>query len=256
MAKIGCCMSGWLDPVRSVLDRKSSPVTLFVRDDDVGWSDEPLYRLLDITQYLKVPIDLAAIPNAVAPTLARELRHAMGGADRLVSIHQHGFAHINHEPTGRKAEFGPSRSAVQQRDDIVSGRAKLQDMLGVALPPIFTPPWNRCTAVTASALIELGFQLLSSDASAPVLSAGRLEELPVHLDWTGRRGARHGAEPWGATIASSVAAADSPVGLMLHHAVMSSDDRKLLSELLALLTAHEKVRVRSMAQCAHVECRW
>jgi len=243
-------MGHWLDPVRGALDHVPSPVTLFVRDDDVGWSDERLYRLLDITRYLKVPIDLAAIPDAVGPTLARELRHAMAGADNIVSAHQHGFAHVNHEATGRKAEFGPSRPAARQRQDIAAGRMKLQDRLGVALPPIFTPPWNRCTATTAAALVELGFQLLSRNASAPALPEVGLEELPVHLDWSGRRGARRGAEGWGATIASCIAAADGPLGLELHHAAMAGDDRKLLSELLALFTTHENMRVRSMAQCA------
>ena len=243
-------MRPWLDPVRWALDCVPSPVTLFVRDDDVGWSDERLYRLLNITQYLKVPIDLAAIPDAVGPTLARELRHAMGHAESVVSAHQHGFAHVNHEPAGGKAEFGPSRSVAEQRHDIAAGRAKLQDRLGVALPPIFTPPWNACTTTTAAALVELGFQLLSRDAGAPALAAAGLEELPVHLDWAGGRGAGRGADPWGETIASCIAGADGPLGLKLHHAAMDGDDRKLLSELLAVFTTHENMRVRSMTECA------
>jgi hypothetical protein len=243
-------MRPWLDPVRWALDCVPSPVTLFVRDDDVGWSDERLYRLLNITQYLKVPIDLAAIPDAVGPTLARELRHAMGHAESVVSAHQHGFAHVNHEPAGGKAEFGPSRSVAEQRHDIAAGRAKLQDRLGVALPPIFTPPWNACTTTTAAALVELGFQLLSRDAGAPALAAAGLEELPVHLDWAGGRGAGRGADPWGETIASCIAGADGPLGLKLHHAAMGGDDRKLLSELLAVFTTHENMRVRSMTECA------
>jgi hypothetical protein len=245
-------MSGWLDPVRAALDGAASPVTFFVRDDDAGWSDVRLYRVLEITQYYEVPIDLATIPNAVGPLLARELRHAVGGANGLVSVHQHGFAHVNHEPTGRKkAEFGPSRSAARQRDDIAAGRRRLQDMLGFALPATFTPPWNRCTAVTAAVLVDLGFQLLSCHASTPVLAADGLEELPVHLDWTGRRGAGQGAELWGEAIAAHVVEAGGPLGLMLHHAVMTSDDWKLLSDLLALLTTHAVVHLRSMARCAH-----
>ena len=243
-------MNSWLDPIVSALNCAPSPVTFFVRDDDAGWGDERLHRLLDITQSFNVPIDIAAIPDAVSAALARDLRHAVGQADAIVSVHQHGFAHVNHEPNGRKAEFGPSRSAAHQRGDIAAGREKLQDAFGVALAPIFTPPWNRCTATTVDALVELGFEMLSRDAGAPVLSARGLEELPVHLDWTGHHGTRQGPAAWGATIASCITVADGPLGLMLHHAAMAGNDRRLLSELLELLTTHENVRLRSMTQCA------
>ena len=47
--------------------------------------------------------------------MAREL------TARGVAVHQHGFAHENHEPQGRKCEFGPSRSRVAQRRDIAAG---------------------------------------------------------------------------------------------------------------------------------------
>jgi predicted deacetylase len=241
-------MSGWLDSVRSALDRAASPVAFFVRDDDAGWSDDCLYRLLDVTQRFKVPIDLAVIPAAVGASLARELRLALDRTGEGISVHQHGLAHVNHESIGRKAEFGPSRSFVRQREDIGTGQRKLQDRLGAALCPIFTPPWNRCVPATGAALLELGFQVLSCDAGAPAMAAEGLEELPVHLDWTGRRGARWGAELWGMAIASRIATAASPIGLMLHHAVMTADDRRLLSELLAVLSTHQTVRLRTMSE--------
>jgi hypothetical protein len=38
---------------------------------------------------------------------------------------------------------------------------------------------------------------------------------------------------------------------MLHHAVMTDGDFALLAELLALLTTHGNVRLRSMSQAAH-----
>ena len=76
---------------------------------------------------------------------------------RGIAVHQHGLAHANNEPEGRKHEFGPSRSYEEQRRDIESGRALLRERLDGVLEPIFTPPWNRCTRDTALCLAELGF---------------------------------------------------------------------------------------------------
>ena len=41
-------MSGWLDPLRSVLDASDEQVRFFFRDDDAGWDDDALERLLDV----------------------------------------------------------------------------------------------------------------------------------------------------------------------------------------------------------------
>ena len=64
-----------------------------------------------------------------------------------------------------------------------------------------------------------------------------LHELPVCLDWTGRRGARLGAARWGETIAGAIGPG-ATVGFMLHHAAMSAGDRRMLSELLEVLAGY------------------
>ncbi len=112
-------MVRWLDPVTAALDAAPSPVPVFFRDDDAGWGDDRLCALLDRFEARALPIDVAAIPRALGPAIAREL------AARGVSVHQHGFAHANHEPEGRKYEFGPSRSREVQRRDIEAGRELL-----------------------------------------------------------------------------------------------------------------------------------
>jgi hypothetical protein len=244
-------MSAWLDPVRAALDRRCAPVSVFIRDDDAGWENERLYRLLDVTNRHSVPIDLAVIPDAVDPELARELRRFTASGE-LVAVHQHGRAHVNHEISGRKSEFGASRSIAEQWDDLYAGRQRLLDLLGAAVEPIFTPPWNRCTAVTAACLAALGFMVLSRDRTAEMFEG--LCALPVDLDWTGRRGAAVGVEAWGVAIAARLRAANAPVGLMLHHAVMTVDDRRLLDELLQLLAGHVSVEFASMAVLGIRQC--
>lgn len=229
-------MSDWLSPVRSALDAAAEPVRFFVRDDDAGWDDEALWRLLDRCEAHRVNIDLAVIPIALAAPLAAKLcRRAAGG---LVHLHQHGFRHLNHELTGRKCEFGPSRSHEQQLADIADGRQTLADLLHPFVEPIFTPPWNRCTDDTASALVDLDFAVLSCDRSADRFGLDGLTEVPITVDWFGKS---HGEPLTREQIATEIAGqitAGGPLGIMLHHAVTDTDDLQLIDELLTVLGNH------------------
>lgn len=210
-------MVRWLDPVTAALD--GAPVAFFFRDDDAGWRDDRLRALLDLFDRHELPVDLAVIPRALTPGLARELQGR--------AVHQHGLAHVNHEPEGRKCEFGPSRSREDQLRDIAEGREILRAQLEVQ--PIFTPPWNRCTAATGEALAELGFAVLSRESRAGPLGTDGLREIPVHVDL-----ARLSPEQAGERLAAAIAAG-GPVGVMFHHAVMDDADMQRADELLALL---------------------
>ena len=160
----------WLDPVRQALDE--GPCTVFFRDDDAGWGDERLWALLDLFDRRSLPVDLAVIPAELHPTLTAELTvRARAGQ---VHLHQHGFAHFNHEPTGRKCEFGPARSYEAQAADITHGAAILRGAFGELVHPVFTPPWNRCTAVTADVLADAGFAGQCPDSTPPPQPAAPL----------------------------------------------------------------------------------
>jgi peptidoglycan/xylan/chitin deacetylase (PgdA/CDA1 family) len=223
-------VSSWLDPVRRALDDAVEPVAVFFRDDDAGWRDDRLGALLDVFERHGAPVDVAAIPAAVGSRLAGEL------AARGVAVHQHGWAHVDHERTGRKCEFGPARARGAQLADIAAGAERLRDLLGPRLVPIFTPPWNRCTAATADCLVALGFACLSREWRAPPL--GSIDELPIHADWLGRL-------PFADRLAERLREG-GPAGVMLHHAQMDGDDLRRLDELLNLLARHSAVRCLSM----------
>src|SRR5688572_21962540 len=165
-----------LDALVRALDAAEAPVPVFFRDDDAGWAGERLLELLAVLE--AVPVDLAVIPAALDPALAAELLSRPG-----VGLHQHGLAHVNHEPDGRKHEFGPSRAADAQRADMEEGRERLAALLGDRVDPIFTPPWNRCTPETGRCLLELGFEVLSRESRAEPLGLPGLAELPVHVDF-------------------------------------------------------------------------
>ena len=161
-----------------------------------------------------------------------------------MGLHQHGLAHANHEREGRKCEFGPSRGLEAQRRDIEAGRARLTDLLGDRVDPIFTPPWNRCTTDTGTALAELGFRVLSRESRAEPLGVPGLFELPIHIDWVRLAPARAGRpdrrrDPGGRPGRPDV----PPRG-------DGGRDMRRMSDLLGLLAGHERVRPERMIELA------
>lgn len=241
----------WLDNLRRALDAAAGPVDFFFRDDDAGWCDERLFALLDLFERHSLPIDVAAIPRAVTRALAAELRARVAAAPGRVAVHQHGFAHLNHEAEGRKCEFGPSRPLALQRQDIESGRRLLAELHGLTASDVFTPPWNRCTEATGEALLAADFRVLSRDATARPLNLAGLLELPVRVDWFARRkGVRLSLEGLGELLAEAARDGASPVGVMFHHEPMDDGELSRAGELLALLAAHPSARCRLMSALA------
>lgn len=236
----------WLDPLRQALDGLPRPVDFFFRDDDVGWGDDRLWPLLDLFAEHALPADLAVIPAELTESLAHRLHARVECSPGALRFHQHGFAHVNHEPVGRKHEFGPSRPRPLQRHDITEGRGRLTDLLGPSVEPIFTPPWNRCTRETGQCLSELGFAVLSREARATPLAIPGLVELPISIDWFAhRKGVRLSRGEW-ADLVAATAREGRPTGVMFHHAVMDAGERAAADTLLALVADHPMALPRTM----------
>jgi hypothetical protein len=235
----------WLDPLRRALDEAPARLSVFLRDDDAGWADERLVALLDLGAERSLPLDLAVIPRALRPELARALLARLEGAP--ISLHQHGLAHVNHEPHGRRCEFGPARDRDAQRRDIAEGHRLLVELLGPHVDPIFTPPWNRCTTDTAECLAELGFLALSRESRADPVGPTDLQELPVAVDWFAhRKGERLSPDLLGELLARATERIE-PVGIMLHHGRMDEEDLTRAAELLDLLASSRNAVVRPMS---------
>ena len=253
-------MTNPIDTVHAALDAAPVPVRLFLRDDDGGWDDARLFALLDTSQRAGVPIDLAMIPCATTDALAAALALRLRAAPDRLGVHQHGFAHANHEGSGRKCEFGAARGIDAQRDDLAAGRERLRACFGSALDAIFTPPWNRCSPATPALLAELGFRALSRDRPRDNghVAQPRLPEIAVDLDWSKqlRLAAQRGEDDALPRIAHELArciaehGAHSPIGVMLHHADMQPSHLAQLEQLLRAVQAHRRARWLPMRELA------
>jgi hypothetical protein len=246
-------MTTWTAPLAARLDEVTAPVALFFRDDDAGRADPQLSLLAGVFADAGTAVDVAAIPAAVTGASLSALGPLIDSG--LVTVHQHGWAHTNHELTGRGSEFGASRAPSDQLADLLRGVRVLAQLFQGRVAPFFTPPWNRCEAVTAQLLAGHGFTMLSCDRSAPRRGVDGLQELQVTVDWarqwrTGGRDAVCGA------LAEATGDGDRsgpPVGLMLHHAEMSAVEFAALAELLAMLRLHEGVELTSMSGLSQLD---
>ncbi len=244
-----------MNAVLAALDAAPTPVRFFLRDDDAGWDDARLFALLDCVAACGAPIDLAVIPRATHAALATELRARVDATPFALGLHQHGFAHTNHETEGRKCEFGSARDVKTQRYDLIEGRNWLQHCFAARLDPIFTPPWNRCAVGTPSLLAELGFAALSRDVTAPAQAA--LPEIAVQIDWCKLRpSATNGDVDGEAALAAELVRAIGSgecVGVMLHHAAMDESDLATLKPWLSTLQQHPRAHWMLMRELLCVD---
>ena len=241
-------MTAWLDPVRKAIEQATSPLHCYFRDDDAGWAEQQLFKLLDLFDQFHVPIDLAVIPTCLNQNLTKELISRIEKHGQQIGLHQHGYSHTNHQTTGRKCEFGDMRTPDQQFSDLVIGQRMLKESLGDYLQAFFTPPWNRCTQTTVDVLQSLDFEALSRDSSAAELETSKLKEIPVHIDWfSKRKGVRIDFQTLGQQIAEQIEL-HKTLGIMLHHQVTGDNEHIILAELLAVLAIHPSVQTCLMKE--------
>lgn len=211
------------------------PLRLFFRDDDVDDDEASLHRLLDLFLQAETPLNLGVIPGRLTDAAIAQLTAYQRQHPQLVELNQHGWQHTNHEHTGKKCEFGPSRRVAEQRSDIAAGQAKMNAAFGAAWFPVFVPPWNRCTEATAQALDELGFRVLSRDQGHTSFAGSQFREVPVTLDlyqWRGGAALRP-IEDLTRELIQQIEQSDT-IGVLLHHKVMSNEAFALLGELLQM----------------------
>jgi hypothetical protein len=220
---------------------------IFLRDDDVDVDEGPLRHLLELSLSRCVPLNLEIIPAGLTDAAAKLLDYYTRCCPTLVELHQHGWQHVNHEPTGRKCEFGVSRQVGQQLQDIARGKRLLEARFEERFYPAFTPPWNRCTEETFQVLDALDFHVLSKDTGRQTVSGYHFREISVTLDFYRWKGGATLKAPED-IIAQLVAQmpTHNPIGLMLHHKVMDAYAFAFLDRLLEELGRYPMVRFHTL----------
>lgn len=225
------------------LQAKAQRVHIFLRDDDIDEDEESLRHLLDISFSRGTPLNLEIIPGRLTPAAIKLLKAYKRYLPHLLELNQHGWQHHNHENEGRKCEFGISRTFDQQLADISQGKRLLEDIFGERFYPVFTPPWNRCTAATFAALDQLEFKVLSKDWDQQPVKGYCFQEISTTLDlfrWHGDPALKPPTE----IIKTLIQQLDqlNPIGLLLHHKVMDDEAFSFLDWLLACLTQYSNVQ--------------
>lgn len=205
---------------------------LFFRNDDVGWNVQEFERLLQVFAKNGQKINAAAIPSACADTYKKKSFHEY---KNTVQFHTHGYAHLDHQSEGKKAEFGSARSHTSVKKELRDSFLLSQDLFGELFFPGFTPPWNRMDESLLHLLPEAGFRILSRDGGQKSLVSG-IKDLNIQIDL---HTSKH---PRAHTVQSlfddsmAIAKTEGIVGIMIHHKHMEDFDFIFIDQFLKKLT--------------------
>ncbi len=223
--------------IRDAADARSAVTRIFFRADDVAVPGSRFRDMIQVFVRHAVPLNLAVVPAWLTPQRWRALTDIGKAAPRLWCWHQHGWRHTNHEPQGKKQEFGPARAPAALRRDLDRGRQRLESLMGDRFFPVFTPPWNRCTVAGLRHLHQSGYAAVSrSRGSRPACPRG-LADLAVDIDLHTRKD-ETAEDGWRALLQELARGLVQPsCGIMLHHQRMNPNALAGLDHLLGLLRA-------------------
>lgn len=235
-------MSSW-DQLRTELDLWQSEgrvATAWWRDDDAVTVTPELETLLGFEQDYKVPLALAVIPASLQDDLVERLVETID-----TRVLQHGWAHQNNMPEGRKKqELDDIRDVDAVIADLKQGFAVLSSRFGNRFLPVIVPPWNRISDDVAAALRSIGICGLSTfnARKKPEPYKGVLQ-VNTHvdvIDWRGTRGFVGEDAALGAMIAHLAARRqgdvdpEEPTGILTHHLVHDAPTTQFLDNLFSM----------------------
>ena len=213
---------------------------IFFRADDIGYPSKGFTELVSIFTQYRLPLCLAMVPVWTTPERVTELAAIMELDSPQWVLHQHGYAHKNHQLTGKKAEFGSAREAAALSRDLQRGRWRLEKYLEKSFFPVFTPPWNRCTATTLRLLIDHGYHGVSRNLGAHPESQS-LPDLQISVDLHTRREPSLDQKVEGILKEIEESLASGVCGIMIHHQRMNRWAFAFLELLMVELTSTRAV---------------
>jgi len=231
----------------------NNPATVYFRADDIAVSGSCFRQLMDMFYTHRAPLSLAVVPAWLTPPRWQTLKRIGSKAPDLWCWHQHGWRHQNHEHSGKKQEFGPSRTRQAIERDLLQGRRRLEDLMDIAFHPIFTPPWNRCSAETLQLLRENFYQAISRNMDATPNPPDGLPDFAVGVDLHTAKDA-NAAQAWRklwATLEKHLAA--GWCGIMIHHQRMNARAVSFLDLLLGHMVHDKRLRLVHLKQMRNLK---
>ncbi len=214
------------------------------RDDDATAPGPKLERLADLAAVHAVPLALAVIPDRVDDALGAWLE-----SRPLLSVLQHGFAHVNHAAAGERGiELGGELPSARALVELEQGRRRLDRLFGERFVPVLVPPWNRIAADLLPGLPPLGLHGLSTmRVRKTAWPVDGLLQVNTHLDpvhWRADRGFI-GSYPAIAILVQHLVARrtgyrdrDEPTGLLTHHRAQNGATWRFTESLLKFVKEH------------------
>ena len=136
---------------------------LFIRNDDVYNYTENFKNLFLSFKKYSIPVIYGIIPNLIEKKLVHFLNKEKKKNSHLLDITQHGFSHKNYSKNKEnKYEFGPTRTYIQQKQDIYKGYLKMQKLFGNNFTPAFIPPYHGYDFKTLKIINELKIPIFSA----------------------------------------------------------------------------------------------
>ncbi|BHH84401.1 polysaccharide deacetylase family protein [Desulforhopalus sp. 52FAK] len=215
--------------------------TVFFRADDIGIASLNFTQLIDCFTQHKLPLCLATVPTWLTPSRLAELQSLTGISEHQWYWHQHGYVHRNFENTGKNQEFGPARNYEDVLTSLTNGKQRLDSLLGPLNKPVFTPPWNRCSAETLQALKFLGFKAISRSRGAKPSTLPPFPDLQVNVDLHTRKEplAEESFQNLLEELKRSLSSGNC--GIMLHHQRMNKRATEFLDILMKCLKKQQNI---------------
>jgi hypothetical protein len=208
------------------------PIPVFFRADDVAVPGKRFFKLVDLFSRYQVPLSMSVVPTWLTESRWKRIERLCNKNFKLWCFYQHGWRHINHEPSGKKQEFGPARPIAEIEHDLVRGRERLMSLIGGTFFPAFTPPWNRCSKTALTVLKATGCKAISRSQGASPPAPTGMPDFQVNVDLHTRKEqtAALGWKNLYAELATSIG--DGFCGIMIHHQRMNENALAFLDGLL------------------------
>lgn len=213
-----------------------------------------LKRFLDWSSVHDLAIHLAVIPGTCTIEGAEQIMKMIGNTDLTVEIGQHGWMHIDHEMGTNRGEFGKARPLLLQRQDILNGRDRMEELFKSKFEEIFVPPFNHFNETTVKALQHLGYTLMSSSTKTGIKRYGSIIDLPINVDIVSTYEPHVRAKPLKQILIEIETSfhAMGYIGLLIHPEMLIEDNFEMLSTIVNVFRQKYGLESRTLRQMAKI----